>query len=306
MPTNPLQTVIYRELQIQRAQKFLAVATPLFQELVNYGSNALIRCATSSRRGENEDLAPLNLYRHILEMTDACEVLLASSCAIPCILLIRSSFEALMGMEFIFETEVMYVKRSLAWLLAYAYKRRSTYESMLEDSPRGKEFRAAVAKDKWTRDVPVFPQDKIQAAIDNMDKLLARPQFAEIEAEYRSFKNRPEWYQLFGGPPNIQQLAYRLNHHVQYDFLYRHWSAVSHAQDFSNFIAVDSTGESGVRGIRDAGSLQEVSRFAATLMVEATRILIKEFRPTEDFSTYYVREVSPLFRELSRRDDFFV
>ena len=126
-------------------------------------------------------------------------------------------------------------------------------------------------------DVPVFPQDKIQGAIDNLDKFISRPQFADIEAEYRSFNDRPEWYQLFGGPPKIQQLAYRLNHHVQYDFLYRQWSAVSHAKDFSEFIAVDSTGESGIRGIRDAGSLQEVSLFAATFMVEATRILIRNF-----------------------------
>ena len=79
MPTKPLETVIYRDLQIARSAKFLAVASPLFRELVNYGSNALIRCATSSTRGENEDLAPLNLYRHILEMTDAFEVLIANA-----------------------------------------------------------------------------------------------------------------------------------------------------------------------------------------------------------------------------------
>ena len=305
MPTKPLETVIYRDLQIARAQKFLEVATPLFQEFVNYGSNVLIRCATSSERAENEDLAAHNLYRHILELADAFEVLIASCCAEPTVPLVRSMFEALLGLEYILESKSTYVQRSLSWVLVYAHKRISFYEMMLEDSPRGKQFRASARKDKWNKEIPILPQDKVQYAIDNLNKFLSRDQFVEIEREYRSFKDAPHWYQLFGGPATIQQLAYRLNHHVQYDFLYRHWSTVAHAQDFSKFIAVDSTGESGIRGLRDAGPLQEVSRFAATFLVEATRIMLIEFRPGEDFAKYYKSEIGDRFRQIMSRDDFF-
>lgn len=305
MPTKPLETVIYRDLQIARAKKFLTVATPLFKELVNYGSNALIRCATSSTRAENEDLAALNLYRHILEMTDAFEVMIAACCAAPTVPMVRSSFEALLGLEYILESKSTYVKRSLSWLAVYAHKRISLYEMMLVESPRGKEFQASVTKDKWIKDLPPAPQDQVRASIDNMKKLLSREQFVDIEAEYSTFKKPPHWYQLFGGPSSIQQLAYVLNHHVHYDFLYRQWSTVAHAHDFSKFLAVDSTGESGIRGIRDAGPLQEVSRFAATFMVEATRRMIAEFRPGEDFSKYYEAEVGDLFRQVMSRRDFF-
>ena len=305
MPTKPLETVIYRELQIARAQKFLEVATPLFQEFVNYGSNVLIRCATSSKRAENEDLAALNLYRHILELADAFEVLIASCCAEPTVPLVRSIFEALLGLEYILESKSIYLQRSLSWFVEYVHKRIAFYEMMLEDSPRGKQFRASAKKDKWNKVIPILPQDKIQAAIDNLNRLLSREQFEEIEREYHSFKNAPHWYQLFGGPSSIQQLAYKMNHHVQYDFLYRHWSSVAHAQDFSKFIAVDATGESGIRGLRDAGPLQEVSRFAATFIVEATRIMLIEFRPGEDFAKYYQAEIGDRFRQIMSRDDFF-
>lgn len=305
MPTKPLETVLYRELQIARAKKFLEIATPLFQELVNYGSNALIRCATSSTRDENEDLAVLNLYRHILEMTDAFEVMIATCCAAPTVPIIRSSFEALLGLEYILESKTSYVQRSLSWLAVYAHRRLSLYEMMLVDSDRGKEFQAAVKKDKWVTELPVLPQDRVKAAIDNMRQLLAREQFSDIEAEYESFEKPPHWYQLFGGPANIQQLAYALNHHVQYDFLYRQWSTIAHAHDFSSFLAIDSTGESGIRGIRDAGPLQEVSRFAAMFMVEATRRILIEFRPGEDFSKYYKAEVGDMYRQVMSRKDFF-
>jgi Family of unknown function (DUF5677) len=307
MPTKPLETVIYRELQIARAKKFLACATPLFQELVNYGSNALIRCVSSSNRAENEDLPAMNLYRHILEMTDAFEVLIAGCCASPTVPIVRSSFEALLALDYILSDPNLYVQRSLSWLAAYARKRISMYEMMLVSSERGKEFQASMKKDKWLKagPLPMPPQDKVQPAIGRLKHLLAREQFATIEAEFASTRGTVPWYALFGGPSNLQQLAYSLDRHVQYDFLYRQWSNVAHAQDFSRFLAVDSTGASGIRGIRDASPLQEISRFAATFMLDATRMMLAEFRPGEEYAKYYKREIQPLFLELLKRDDFF-
>jgi hypothetical protein len=306
MPTKPLETVIYRELQIARATNFLDVATPLFQELVNHGSNALIRCESSSKRAENEDLAALNLYRHMLELTDAFEVLIAASCAEPTIPILRSMFETLLGLEYILESKTTYVQRSLSWLAAYVHRRIATYDAMLRDSQRGKQFQASVRKDKWIDDLPLPPQERVHQAIDRMERLLATDQFEEVEIEYSKFSSPPYWYQLFDGPSTIQQLAYRLQHHSLYDLLYRYWSSVSHAQDFSKFLAVDSTGAAGIRGFRDAGLLQNVSRFAATFIVEATRRMLLEFRPGEDFSKYYNAEVGHRFRQVMSREDFFI
>jgi hypothetical protein len=305
MPTKPLETVIYRELQILRAGKFLEVATPLFQELVNYGSNALIRSATSSVREENEDLAALNLYRHILELTDAFEVMIANACVAPTIPIVRSIFEALLGLEYILESNSTYVQRSLSWLAIYLQKRISLYESMISESPRGKEFLASLRKDKWIHNIPELPQDKVQDAIDNLKNLLNRAQFEDIVIEIEKMDGTPNWYQLFGGPANIQQLAYHLDRHSHYDFLYRQWSTVAHAQDFSHFLGVDSTGEGGIRGIRDVGQIQDISRFVASFFLEATRKILLEFRPGESFSTYYESEVRELFLQVNSRDDFF-
>ena len=178
---------------------------------------------------------------------------------------------------------------------------------MLVSSDRGKEFQASIKKDKWLKaaPLPMPPQDKVQSAIDRLKHLLARDQFAAIEAEFASTKGTVPWYALFEGPSTLQQLAYSLDRHVQYDFLYRQWSNVAHAQDFSRFLAVDSTGTSGIRGIRDATPLQEISRFAATFMIDATRMMLAEFRPGEGYADYYTRELRPLFLELISRNDFF-
>ena len=137
------------------------------------------------------------------------------------------------------------------------------------------------------------------------EELLGRGQFSDIEKEYNSFDRPPHWFQLFGGPSSIQQLAYRLAHHSQYDFLYRQWSTVAHAHDFSQFLAVAATGESGIRGIRDVTPMQQVSRFAATFMVEATRRILLEFCPREPFADYYNAELREAYLEVMSRNDFF-
>ena len=95
MTTEPLKTLLDRELSKADAKEVISIASPLLQELVNYSTNAFARCATSTTGKENEDLATLLLYLHIIEMIDGVEVLLSQSCAIPAIPLVRSSFEAL-------------------------------------------------------------------------------------------------------------------------------------------------------------------------------------------------------------------
>lgn len=299
MPSKPLHSVLYRELMIAQAQDVLSIATPLFQELVNYGSMVLIRCATSSKGDENEDLAPLALYRHILEMIDAFEVLISNSCAAPTVPILRSSFEALLALEYILESDSVYVLRSLSWLAGYVNKRIAMYEAMLPSTQRGKEFASYVKKDKSIIDLPNPPSEGVKNAISNLEKLLSREQFSKIQAEFESLGKNVNWYHLFGGPHSIQALAYNLERHVQYEFLYRQWSSVAHAHDFSSYLAVSSTGESGIRGIRDPDPIVEVSRFAATFMIGATRLLLKKFRPGEDFAKYYIKEIQKPFKELS-------
>jgi hypothetical protein len=48
MATKPLQTVLYRELSRVEAKELIDSAASLLEELVNWGTNALVRCAASA------------------------------------------------------------------------------------------------------------------------------------------------------------------------------------------------------------------------------------------------------------------
>jgi len=298
MPTKPLESILYREFSKAQAGPIIEIASDVLQELVNFGSNAFVRCATSSAGSENEDLAILSLYRHIMEMTDGVEVLVSQSCATPAIPLIRSSFESLISMIYIVEEDSKYLDRSLAWLIDYLHQRLATYESLDPSTSKGEDFQKSMKLDDTAKTLQLPPQADVSNAIKNLQSLLAKPQFHKLNQDFVSLKGKKEWYRLYGGPDNVRELARHVGKIVQYDFLYRYWSRVSHGHDFTPFIVKTPDGDSGIRGIRDASELKSVANFAATFMLNATRILIKKFRPDEDIRTWYERDVQPKYSQL--------
>jgi hypothetical protein len=301
MSTKPLESILYREFSKAQAEQIIEIASDVLQELVNFASNALVRCATSTTGNENEDLAILSLYRNVMEMTDGIEVLVSQSCAIPAIPLVRSSFESLISMLYIVEEDSKYVERSLAWLIDYIHQRLALYESLDPNTARGQDFQQSISLDDTVRTLQLPSQADINNAIQNLQNLLAKPQLQVLNQDFLNLRGAKKWHRLYGGPDNIRELARHVGRIVQYDFLYRYWSRVSHGHDFAPFIVKTPDGDSGIRGIRDSSELKSVANFAATFMLGATRIIIGKFRPDEDIRTWYEREVQPKYTQLYKR-----
>jgi len=304
MPTKPLETVLYRELSIIQAKEIINIASPLLSEIVNYGSNVIIRCATAVKGKENENLAPIALYRHILELVDGVDVLISKACPAPAIPLLRSSFEALLSLEYITEKSDTYVQRSLSWIFNYAKHRKEIYETLLLTTDLGKEFHKSIEEDKMMRDFPLPPSDKVQEAIDNLENFTEREQFNEVRIEFnrlkKKFGRRLHWYALFDGPTSLYKLAKHLKRNAQYDVLYKEWSFSTHAMDFQFFIGHTPDGEPGIRGLRDVSTISEVTFFACTLLIDSTRLLLNQFRPGETWGNWYKSEVRDRYRFITQ------
>lgn len=295
MPTEPLESILYRDLSKVEAKPITEIASPLLQELVNYSTNALMRCTTSATGGVDEDLAVLALYRHMIEMMDAIEVLISQSCAIPAIPLVRSSFEALLSVEYLLESDHDYVQRSLSWLVGYVHQRLDMYERLDSSTGKGEESKRSFDADETLSNVPLPPVEEVQKARARLQSLLAKPHLQPIKTEFKRHKGRPNWYQLFNGPSNLRALAQHLNRGAQYDFLYRYWSRIIHAQDLLSFI------EDG--RLRDPSQLKGVAMFASSFLLRATRLALQKFRPGEDIAPWYKREVRPYVLALRELPD---
>ena len=309
MPTKPLETILYRDLSKTEAKEDIETSSKVLQELVNFGTNAIARCSTStSLTGkENEDVAVLTLYRHIIELTDGIEVLLSQSCPMAAIPVLRSAFEALLAIEYLLENESDYVQRSLAWIVSYTHKRINMYDRLDPSTQKGQAAKELFDRDKvMTENSIKFGSiSDIQKAKAKLQVVLTKPNLQPIESEYlKQIKykknNNIQWYSLFGGPANLRALANQLQRGGFYEILYRQWSTIVHGEDFSSFMDNTNKGNIAIRRLRDPAKIREIANFAAIFLLDTTRLILKKLRPGENLAAWYTRDIQNNFKRLTR------
>lgn len=295
MPTKQFEPLLYRELRKVEAKKVIEIASPLLQEEVNYATNAFQRCQESAIGVADEHLPLLISYLHVIEMTDGIEVLVSQSCPIPAIPLLRSSFEALLTIDYILEAD--YRRRAFAWLVCYVRERLSQYEMLDPSHQKGKEFLSTFAADEVSKYMKLPPFNNLAQAIQNLQSLLTNnPDYQVADCEYQSLKSKrkrkPNWYSLFGGPSNLRDLARNLSRGAQYEILYRSWSRITHADDLSRFLTHTNEGSPAFRPLRNPEELKQVSKLASTFILDATKKMLGKFRAGEmtSLARWYVRE----------------
>src|SRR2546427_10653595 len=118
MVTDPHPSLLEPARAIAAGKQIIDLSAPVLREVVNNATWILQRCQAAPHiRGDvDEDLPPLILYRHMIEACDSIEVLIHNSCAVPTIPLLRTCFEASLGLQYILQSN--YANRSLSWLYA--------------------------------------------------------------------------------------------------------------------------------------------------------------------------------------------
>jgi len=305
MPTKPFEPLLYRELRKVDAKEIIDIASPLLQEEINYATNAFQRCQESAvGAAADEPLPVFASYHHVIGMTDGIEVLISQSCAVPAIPLLRSSFEALLTIEYILKEDCR--RRAFAWLVCYFHDRLNRYEMLDASYQKGKDFLTALKTEGLGRYFNFPPELNISHAIQNLKSLLNKPNYQVAENEYQKIKNTRKrgfnWYSLFGGPSNLRDLAGYLNRLASYDMLYRYWSSVVHAGDLSNFLAKTEKDSPALNVLRHPQELKQVTSFTSTLIIDATRLMIGKFRSgeTSSFVRWYVSEIRESYLDLSK------
>jgi len=146
MPTDEYKKLLDREFSRKAVEPISSISTPLLQQLVNNGLMVFRRCENEAAKvgKENQDVAAFALYRHLIEMVDAIEILVAHSCGTAAIPVLRSAFEGALGLLYLLSDESKYVDRSLSWLVSEMYaaiKDRQTLEPGTSERRRFAELR---------------------------------------------------------------------------------------------------------------------------------------------------------------------
>ena len=124
-----------------------------------------------------------------------------------------------------------------------------------------------------------------------------KPPYKDIYSEFMSLKGKrkraPEWYSIYNGPSNLKGLAQVMRCGVMYDHLYRSWSKVAHAADVSHLTLPTEDGTSFLGPIRHGLSLANVATTALTLLIDTTRLMLREYRSGElaSFRRWHLNDV---------------
>jgi hypothetical protein len=93
-----------------------------------------------------------------------------------------------------------------------------------------------------------------------------------------SRKGDPEWYSLFSGPKNLEQLAYKVKCAGPYQLLYRPWSGQAHAASTMRNLR-ESEDAVHLRPIRHPDGIAAVVHFSAMLTLGLASDLIARYAP---------------------------
>jgi hypothetical protein len=293
--------LLNRDFAVVAARPLIDICSPLLRKVVDHATWALVRCSNAADvlGGPDEDLAAYNLYRQVIECSDGIEVLVSQSACRPAIPVLRSAFEATLGLEYLLRED--YKRRSLAWLYVQAHQGLRQLEQFDPSTPEGQAFWSSL-RSRGARTSSAM--EAIPQGIAARRALLEAAHLAPIKTECQRLKaerrhrRNPPWYALFGGPANLRELTEHLGRQSDYDALYRYWSRVIHGL-YLNPIYRTRKGQPAMRAMRDPDEMRNITHFAVLFQVRATRLFVGHFRPHEDLSRWYMEDVRPLSRRLS-------
>lgn len=295
MPTQPYEPVLNRDMYKDLPKPLQEAVSPLLKEVVNYATNFYQRCQTSKAAEPDEAFPVLASYLHIIQMTDAIEVLVSSVSVEPANLLLRSSFEARLSIEYMLEKN--YKERAFSWLTKQIIDQMQQLEDYDQNRPPSKEFKTTVIPDEVRAIVglPIIPN--VSDNILRLKESLKKPGYTEAYAEYTALVKKrvkyPDWYSFYNGPRSLKELAEHLNHGSEYHYLYSSWSKMSHVSSTAHLTALSDDGSSVLGPIRNPKNIVHISTMALSILLETTQLLLNKYRPFETtrFTKWYAKEV---------------
>ncbi|MCD6249805.1 MAG: hypothetical protein J7J98_05685 [candidate division Zixibacteria bacterium] len=282
MLNKPFEGLLNREMAIAESKELIEKWSPYLGELVNYATNLYVRSERSLSKTPGTPLSLFMLFYFIIQMADGVQVLCSRCCFDAAIPIIRSLWEGSLSMEWMLKSD--FERRSTAYLALF-YKGISDFnESLNPATERGKSLQAKRKKYVYHVDVPLLdtPPDNLANQQSQIEKMLERPKFKDILVAFSEGPRTPrKWYSIDGGPMNLEQLADKLERGLEYETLYRHFSALVHGTDVGHALAAHE-GKLYHAPMRSAVHYDIVCFSVSSNLIKAIKMMASKFRPDED------------------------
>ena len=303
MPTDPHNEFLDRERNHRNEEvaEALNAAADCLDEAINFGTHVLAWC-TKAATSHSAWVAPLVLsFRHCLEMLDAVSVLVRKGIVAPSNTNLRSAFESLLGIKYIIRGNLE--KRGKAYIVCHLHRNLKFLSRIDPGTEMGKQFRAEL-EGSPIQSVLGDKGDNLPQRRDNIKDTLEK-NYPDVEEEYQKIKRsnsgRFSWYEMYGGPNNIRELADEVDMEGWYRLLYNEWSRTSHARDVVDRPLFTSGEESYMKSLRTPTRISPVVVNGTNLCLIACEDVIEYLVPgrRETFEKWYMREIRSRYMDIA-------
>ncbi len=305
MLTKPVEDILPSSIDNKEIEGLLIQFSDAIREAVNYSTHVLSQC--SQLPGDDSFLPVFLSFRHIIELLDAISLLVKVGSVDPCKILLRATLESAFNVHYILQKDTK--QRSICFLVWYYNKRLHSFEMLDQNSPSGKQLYAAIKRDKLVGKMKIPKINTLNDAQDNIRKLLQKPLYCEVNKEYD--KNRGKiknWYSLYGGPKNLEQLADNLEYSGLYNVLFRDWSNAVHGTDIiEGRISSSEDGHLLITQIRNIRDVQTVTSISLSIALNILKNVISKISPDrlQDFTNWYKMRIRDIYLKINEGNKLF-
>lgn len=305
--TKPIEQIIPRN-EPEEIKQNLSFLKNILDELVNYGS--IILASDLQKKDEvrgEESIAPIMLLRHALDLMDSISILVEKGSGDVPKVLLRSLFETILGIEYILKGNSR--NRSLAFFVSDIIRQVELIKKLNTSTAEGTALNEIINTEIGVDTQILSRSFDLDLALKNKLSVLEKEYLSPIYQEYLRLRNKkvrhPAWYQYFGGPTSIFQLAKLLNRQGEYTLLYSKWSGAVHGTDIylGKITSTDVTGMVEIEQIRNFGDVQEVSKYSAIFSLRLLTLYVNARLPElkKSHSNWY-KTIKPKYEVLIKKN----
>lgn len=282
MKEKELRLILDREKHRTEAGQTFPKQIEAIIDMVNYGSNLLVRAYDSSKKGLEDAIVVGVLLRQVISMVDATEILASQGAPQPAYLQGRSAFEASLYMDWILMSEskqkaeyyyVSNLRNTRLWTLRYL---NGTEENLY--------FSKAMADIKdymEPRFVTKEEEEEAKNQVAEIDRILSQEGYREINDEFerrRSKKTGAEafWYKPFG-IESIMKLAEAVGRLAEYWIYYSRGSEFAHTASYRDHVKFNK-GRITFEPVRHLEDMNTVLQLAMGTCLSSYLSIINHYR----------------------------
>ncbi len=263
----------------------------LIDEAIDFGTN-LQKWQLEKNSDSDENIVPILFFRNILSVADGISVLIKNSSIDNSKSLVRVLMESVISLEYLLQENTK--NRALSYFVWNAHRDLKFLEQLNPETESGKQFKAKIAKDRFAKNTEFKEHPELITAKRNAEELLKLPEYIPVEEEYQrtcAKKKNPNWFTLYDGPADFEQLCSKINLDGLYQLHYRSYSRNVHSTNVHKDVFFpNENGTQDIIQIRYSKDCLAVSVDTINFLIVAYMTVIGKLLPekNDDYLNWYL------------------